>query len=169
MGESKVTLTLQESCRGTTPGFHGLLGHMVSKSGSQIPSGQRGDISYRRPWSRLLQPHFCVPIEAEGILETDYRPFSVKPVLTGSSFQDGNHQVGSCSDASRRLGSITGPTGHASSRPRASRLPALSSILLQRSSIPVQGYAFLTDISVNREGVCGTAAHARAKTSRVPR
>jgi hypothetical protein len=70
----------------------------------------------------------------------------------------------------RRPGSIIGPTGCVSSRPRTSRLPALSSILLRRSSIPVQGYASLTglcsaDISVNRKGVCSTATYARTKTS----
>jgi hypothetical protein len=79
----------------------------------------------------------------------------VKPVLTGSSTQDGNHQVVSGSDTTRRLGSITGPTG----------LPTLSLILLRRSSIPVQGYAFRTglcsaNISVNRKGICCTDTHA---------
>jgi hypothetical protein len=82
--------------------------------------------SYRQPRSRLLQPHFCDPKEAEGILVADNRPIPVKPVLTGSSFQDGNHQLSSCGDTSRRLGS-TGPTGHISPCPRTSRLPALSS------------------------------------------
>jgi hypothetical protein len=95
---------------GTTPGFHGFLGHMVSKrfahpayhpaqsspgfhlataynlgsqswspstglgqgfrptSGSQIPSGQRGDSSYRQLGSRLLQPHFCGPKEADRLI-----------------------------------------------------------------------------------------------------
>jgi hypothetical protein len=54
--------------------------------------------------------------------------------------------------------------------PRTSRLSALSSILLRRSSISVQGFAFRTglcsaDISVNRKGVCSTTTHSRAKTS----
>jgi hypothetical protein len=43
-----------------------------SMSRSRIPSGQRGDSSYRQPRSRLLQPHFCGPKEAEGILEANY-------------------------------------------------------------------------------------------------
>jgi hypothetical protein len=42
-------------------GFHPTIG-------TEIPSGQRGDISYRQPRSRLLQPHFSGPKEAEGIL-----------------------------------------------------------------------------------------------------
>jgi hypothetical protein len=75
-------------------------------SESQIPSGQRGDSSYRQPRFRLLQPHFCGPIEAEGFLETDNRPILVKPVLTGSSFQDGNHQVGSGSYGTRIFMSV---------------------------------------------------------------
>jgi hypothetical protein len=146
---SNSSVSLQEHCRGTTPGFRGLLGHMVSKrfarpsmvftwissrnclqpqfpvlwsfhrtrsrlcatSGIRIPSGQGGDSSYRQHRSRLLQRHFCGPKEAEGILEADNRPIPVKPVLTGSSFQNGNHQVDSGGDATRRLGSITGPTG----------------------------------------------------------
>jgi hypothetical protein len=101
-----------------------------SMSGSGIPSGQRGDSSFRQPRSRLLPPHFCGPKEAEGILEANYRPIPVKPVLTGSSFQDGNHQVDSGGDATRRLGSIPGPTGRVSSRPSTSRLPALSLLCL---------------------------------------
>jgi SMC interacting uncharacterized protein involved in chromosome segregation len=73
-----------------------------------------------------------------------------------------------------RLGSITGPTGHVSSRPCTSRLPAFSSILLRRSSIPVQSYAFRTglcsaDISVNLKDIRSTATRARVKTSLLPR
>jgi hypothetical protein len=76
--------------------------------------------------------------------------------------------------ATRRLGSIPGPTGRISSRPCTSRLPALSSILLRRSSIPVQSYAFRTglcsaDLSVNRKGVHSTATRTRVKYSFLPR
>jgi hypothetical protein len=56
-------------------------------SRDQIPSGQRGDSSYRQPRSRLLQPHFLWFKEAEGILEADNRPLPVKPVPTGSHFR----------------------------------------------------------------------------------
>jgi hypothetical protein len=79
-------------------------------------------------------------------LEANYRLIPVKPVLTGSPFLDGNHQVDSGGDATTRLGSIPGPTGRVSSRPCTSRLPALSSILLRRSSIPVQSYDFRTGL-----------------------
>jgi hypothetical protein len=45
---------------------------------------------------------FVVPKKQEGSIP-------VKPVLTAFSFQDGNHQVDSGGDATRRLDSITGP------------------------------------------------------------
>jgi hypothetical protein len=129
---SNSSVTLQERCRGTTPGFRRILGHMVSRrftrpgyylarsspgfrlataynldsqscmpssglgqgfrSTSKIPSGQGGDSSYRQPMSRLPQPHIYGPKGAEGILEAHNRPIPVKPVLTGSSFQNGNHR-----------------------------------------------------------------------------
>jgi hypothetical protein len=119
-----------QSC-GTPTGFGQ---GFCSTSGSGIPSGQRGDSSYRQPRSRILQPHFCGPKEAEGILEANYRPIPVKLVLMGSPFQDGNNQVDSGGDASRRLGSIPGPAGCVSSHPCISRLPALSSKVEHTSS-----------------------------------
>jgi hypothetical protein len=142
-------------------------------SGSQIPSGQEGDISYRQPRSWLLQPHFCGPKEAEGILEADNRPIPVKPVLAGSSTQGGNHQVGSGSDITRRLGSITGLSGRVSSRPHTSILPALSSILLQMSSIPVKAMPFwlASALLIFQSIVKAFVAplHTLAKTSLLPR
>ena len=108
-----------------------------SSDGGPVPCGQTGSVCYsgsQFPW--LLQSHLFGS-QKERVLEADHRSVSSQSFFEDTTLQDGDDQVCSNGDTTRRLGCISGLSGCVFSHSSPPGLPKVPSIQIRRSDLSV--------------------------------